>query len=326
MDQRDLGMTGLRVSALGFGCGAIGGLFVKGTADEQHRAFDEAVAGGITYFDTAPGYGDGASETNLGRVLDETGSPVVVGTKVRLAPGELTDAAGAIRRSLEASLRRLRRERVDLIQLHNRVGARRDDASGQLSVEDVLGPVLDGLREVQIAGLANHLGFTGLGETDAVARVLASGGFATMQSYFNVLNPSAGWAGRAPSGSQDFDGLIDRAAAADVGVIVIRPLAAGAVGGEPGRHPNAGNPGSALVAGGDYAADLQRALVLVHLASELGLDGPIELALRFALAKPGVSTALVGFSDLAQLRDALRWAERGPLSPAAIQRVLETIA
>lgn len=322
MEQRGLGRTGLRVSALGFGCGAIGGLFVKGLPAEQRQAFEEAVAGGISYFDTAPGYGDGASETNLGRVLEETGSSVAVGTKVRLAPGDLDEPVSAIRRSVESSLRRLRRERVDLIQLHNRIGGRREESGGQLSAEDALGPVLEGLREVQLAGLAGHLGFSGLGETPTITRVLASGGFATVQSYFNAIEPSAGWAGHAPPGAQDFDGLIDRAAAAGIGVVVIRPLAAGAVSGAPTRHDNAGNPGRALVEGAEYGEDLRRAERLARLARDLGLEGPVELALRFALAKPGVSTALVGFSDLSQLRAALRWAERGSLSAEVVRQVL----
>lgn len=323
METRDLGQTGLKVSALGFGCGAVGGLFVKGTAAEQRRAFDEAVAAGITYFDTAPSYGDGTSETNLGRVLEETGAPVIVGTKVRLGPGDLAEAAAAIRRSVEASRRRLRRERIDLIQLHNRIGARRDEGRSQISVDDVLGPVLDGLRAVRADGLGGQIGFTGLGETAAVERILASGGFATVQTYFNALHPSAGWAGRARPGDHDFDGIIDQAAASGVGVIAIRPLAAGAVGGGEPRHPYAGDPGGAIVAGSDYAADVEGARRLAQRAAELGFDGPVELALRFVLAKPGISTALVGFSDLPQLRDALRWAERGPATPTIVAQVLE---
>lgn len=59
MEQRTLGRTGLRVSALGFGCGAIGGLMVRGDPAEQRRAVAHAIQAGITYFDTAPSYGDG---------------------------------------------------------------------------------------------------------------------------------------------------------------------------------------------------------------------------------------------------------------------------
>ena len=71
MEQRPLGKTGLTVSALGFGCGAIGGLMTKGEPADQRRAVERALAAGITYFDTARSYGDGRSEENLGRVLGE---------------------------------------------------------------------------------------------------------------------------------------------------------------------------------------------------------------------------------------------------------------
>src|SRR5919198_4399351 len=113
MELRMLGRTGLRVSALGFGCGAIGGLMVKGDPAEQRRSIARAIEAGITYFDTAPSYGDGRSEENLGRVIEELGAQaqnVIVGTKFRVGAEEVADAPGAIRRSLEASLRRLRRE------------------------------------------------------------------------------------------------------------------------------------------------------------------------------------------------------------------------
>jgi len=322
VEQRNLGRTGLTVSALGFGCGAVGGLFVKGDAAAQRQALDEAVAAGISYFDTAPSYGDGASETNLGQVLAESGASVRVGTKVRVLPGDVADAAGVIRRSLETSLRRLRRERVDLLQLHTRIGLRRDEDNGQLSLADALGPVLDGFRQVQSAGLTGHIGFTGLGETEALQQVLGAGAFESMQSYFNAVNPSAGWPGRAPGGEQDFAGVIGKAAAAGVGIIVIRPLAAGALGAVETRHPNAGGPGAGIVPGADYASHLRQAQHLAQVAAALGLDGPVELALRFVLSQPGVSTVLVGFSDRSQLSDALRWTERGALAPEAIEQIL----
>src|SRR5438093_1005670 len=84
MELRALGKTGLAVSALGFGCGAVGGLMVKGEPGEQKRAIGHAIEAGIRYFDTAPSYGDGRSEEHLGRVLQELGpavtNEIVVGT------------------------------------------------------------------------------------------------------------------------------------------------------------------------------------------------------------------------------------------------------
>ncbi|MDP9375726.1 MAG: aldo/keto reductase, partial [Chloroflexota bacterium] len=217
MEQRNLGRTGLRVSTLGFGAGAVGGLMVRGTPAEQTRAVARALDAGITYFDTAPGYGDGRSEENLGRALRELDAwgRGVVGTKVRLRPADLADPIPAIRRSCEASLRRLGRDAVALIQLHNQIrgGAGGDTAASaaSLPVDEVRGAVAEGLQRLVGDGLAAHVGFTGLGDADAAAAIARDGRYATVQAYYNALNPSAGTAGAA-GGGQDFAGLLATAA------------------------------------------------------------------------------------------------------------------
>ena len=87
MELRLLGRTGLQLSVLGFGCGAVGGLMVRGDPLDQERTIARAIDAGVNYFDTAVQYGDGESEKNLGRVL-RTLKPasVAVGTKVRIPP------------------------------------------------------------------------------------------------------------------------------------------------------------------------------------------------------------------------------------------------
>jgi aryl-alcohol dehydrogenase-like predicted oxidoreductase len=323
MEQRPLGSTGLTVSALGFGCGAVGGLMVRGDHAEQRQAVQRALDAGITYFDTAAGYGDGASEENLGRVMRELGawSQVVVGTKVRVPTEQLSSVAVAVRSSLEDSLRRLGRSDVDVFHLHNPVGLTRS-GQGQLELRDVLGDVAQALSAVKEAGLAKHVGFTGLGDSTALREVVMAEPYETVQAYFNVLNPSAGYTGHA-GGQQDFEGLIDTAARAGRGVVVIRVLAAGAAAGLAERPPNAGDPGGALSAGASYASDLTRSEGLTRLAKELGLENAVELSLRFGLSKSGASTVLVGYSNLGHLEDAIRYTERGSLSEHAVQRVLE---
>lgn len=322
MEQRALGSTGLTVSALGFGCGAVGGLMVRGDAAEQRQAVTRALDAGITYFDTAAQYGDGLSETNLGRVMSELGtwSRVVVGTKVRLPSLPASEVSKAVRASLEASLQRLRRSDVDVFHLHNPVVLTNGER-GQIELADVLGEVAQALNEVKEAGLAKHIGFTGVGDSIAVHQVVISETFETVQAYFNVLNASAGYGGH-DGGQQDFEGLIDTAARAGTGVIVIRVLAAGAAAGLAQRPQNAGDPGGGLSGGGSYEGDLARAQRLRQLAVDLGLESPVELSLRFGLSKPGVSTVLVGYSNLGHLEEAIRFAERGPLTDSALNQTL----
>src|SRR5476651_1839584 len=116
MEQRVLGRTGVKLSALGFGCGAVGGLMVRGDAADQERAVARALELGINFFDTAAAYGDGESETNLGRVLKTLRPEVFVSTKFTILPTDRGAIPAAVAASLDASLRRLGRDRVDLLQ------------------------------------------------------------------------------------------------------------------------------------------------------------------------------------------------------------------
>jgi aryl-alcohol dehydrogenase-like predicted oxidoreductase len=103
---------------------------------------------------------------------------------------------------------------------------------------------------------------------------------------------------------------------------VIRVLAAGAASAQLERAANAGDPGGAMAGSAGYEANVERAGKLAALARELGLESSLELAVRFGLSKPGVSTVLVGYSNFGHLVDAIRGAERGPLPADAVQRVL----
>lgn len=325
MESRRLGKTGLMVSALGFGCGSVGGLMVRGARRDQVRAVGMALDAGITYFDTAPSYGDGASEENLGRALRELGAgpDAVVGTKVRLTANDMGNVASAVRRSLQASLARLGRDSVDVVHLHNRVGeAAADEDDVGIRVGAVTGEVADALQRVVEAGLAHHAGFTGIGQSTGLQAVLDHPAYETVQAYVNVLNPS-GLRPRATSGQQDFDGLIAHAAEREVGVIGIRVLAAGALSGRRERHPIAGRPPRPLIPGSAYDDDVGRARALEALARELDLEGTLELAVRFALSDPRIATALVGLSAVEYLESAIRWSERGSLAESVVERLIE---
>jgi L-galactose dehydrogenase/L-glyceraldehyde 3-phosphate reductase len=313
------------VSALGFGCGAVGGLMVRGDPADQVRAVALALDAGITYFDTAPSYGDGASEEALGRALRELGAAqkVVIGTKVRLTEHDLKEPAAAVRRSVEQSLARLGRDWVDVLHLHNPIRQPASEQGGPgLLADAVRGEVAEGFRVAVHDGIARHAGFTAVGETAALLAVLDDLAFETVQAYLNVLNPSGIMPG-ASGGEQDFEGLVTRAAERDTGVIAIRVLAGGALSGGPERHPVASAPPRPLVPDAAYEDDVGRARGLETVARELGMESTLELALRFALSVPGVATALVGLSSVEQLQSAVRWSERGALAGQDVRRLLE---
>src|ERR1700761_4287741 len=108
METRIFGRSGLKLSILGFGCGAVGGLMVRGSAADQDKAIGLALDAGINYFDTAVQYGNGVSETNLGRVMaGGRRANVVVGTKVRIPSAQFGSIAKTIAESMDGSLQRL---------------------------------------------------------------------------------------------------------------------------------------------------------------------------------------------------------------------------
>src|SRR5580700_974937 len=117
MEQRILGRTGVKLSVLGFGCGAVGGLMVRGAPADQERAVAHALERGINFFDTAAAYGNGESEKNLGRVLKTLRPEIFLSTKFTIRSENHGAIGAAVTRSLEASLQRLGRDHVDLFQL-----------------------------------------------------------------------------------------------------------------------------------------------------------------------------------------------------------------
>jgi aryl-alcohol dehydrogenase-like predicted oxidoreductase len=304
MQSRILGRTGLAVSALGFGCGAVGGLMVRGDPADQERAVARAVELGITYFDTAPQYGDGESERNLGRVLAKLKPDVLVGTKVRVRPEEKADIAGAIRAGMEASLRRLGRDQVDLFQLHNPI---RDDGAGEaLTVRMVLDEVAPAFAALRSQGKTRFVGITAIGDVGALHAIIDSGAFDTAQVSYNLLNPSA---------------LPARVQAAGMGVIGIRALAGGALSGEATRHPIASPPPEPIGSGPDYASDLAHAQALLPLVSAAGAPSLADVAIRFAVTNAAISTTLIGIATPEQFEAAATAVAKGGLPDSVLARL-----
>ncbi len=326
MQQRDFGRTGLKVSVLGLGCGAVGGLMVRGTQADQERAVARAIEAGINYLDTAAMYGDGASETNLGRVLARLKPQALIGTKVRLRDDQKHDIAAAITASLEASLRRLGRDSIDLFQLHNPITLQ--DAPGALTHQTVLNQVVPAFQHLRDQGKFRFLGITAIGDTEALHRIVESGAFHSAQVPYNLLHPSPGGPAPANYPAQDYQDLLGAMQRAGMGAIGIRALAGGALSGTAERHPIASPPPEPIASARTYDTDLQHAHRFLPLVAAAGAASLAEVALRYVISHPGISTALIGVATLEQFETAITAAGKGLLpasvleQAAAIQRGL----
>ena len=204
MKHRRLGRTGLEVSEVGFGGAGVGHAWGETSDDECIRAVRRAIDLGIDFFDTSPVYGAGRSEENLGAGLEGRRDEIVLATKVRLqTEEERDDMAPAIRRSVEASLRRLRTDYIDILQIHHQVG----DIRGRylavadppryalrLSVEDGLA-FAESARDLVDEGKIRFLGITAWdGDRDAVEALLESGAVDTAQILLQYAQPVGGFA------------------------------------------------------------------------------------------------------------------------------------
>lgn len=317
MQRRTLGRTGLKISVLGFGAGAVGGLMTKGAAADQERAIARAVDQGINYIDTASIYGDGESERNLGRVLKALKPDIVLGTKFRLKAADRSRVAAFIAQSLDESLKRLQRDSVDLLQLHNPLVAK--DADDRMAVDIALNEVVPALQKLVKAGKTRFVGFSGVGEPAALLKAVDSKSFDTMQVVYNALNPSAGSAMPKGAPGLDYSRVLERTRANDMGTIVIRALAGGALAGTSERHPLAMQVVPPIGSAPDFAGDVARAKALEPLVKESGSSSLAEMAQRFVISNPNVTTMLVGYSTLDQLDQAIAAVAKGPL-PAEIVR------
>jgi aryl-alcohol dehydrogenase-like predicted oxidoreductase len=190
MELRTFGRANQQVSALGFGGGPAGVPdylvpWDSSSSETQamvERAVRRALERGITYFDTAPGYGGGISESIIGRALGTDRSRIFLATKT---PATARDPAG-IRASLETSLRLLQTDYVDLLQFH---GAWYDDTAADEILERGGLETYERLRD---EGKVRFIGFTAESPNGPVERLIRSGRFDAMLICYNLIYQSAG--------------------------------------------------------------------------------------------------------------------------------------
>jgi L-galactose dehydrogenase/L-glyceraldehyde 3-phosphate reductase len=315
MKYRTFGRSGIKVSEIAFGGGNVGGILIDPDDATKREAIRRALAGGINWIDTAAQYGNGQSEAALGWLLPESGAAPHLSTKFQLDVEKLEDIPAQIEERLKASLARLKRSSVDLLQLHNRIGPK--PGGRVMTVEQILGKngVADGLDRLREKGLIRHRGITAIGEAASVCEVIGSGRFDSAQVYYNVLNPSAGR--RMPSAwtGHDFSGVIDACRANGVAVMAIRIFGAGVIATDE-RHGRE----SILVSNTTIAEEERKARAVLE-AIGTGEGTRAQVALRYVLSNPDVSCAVIGSSELRHIDEALAAAERGPLPAATLARL-----
>jgi len=315
MKHRAFGSTGIKVSEIIFGAGAVGGILVYKDDATKREAIRRAFAGGINWVDTAAAYGNGKSEESLGGLLPESGATPYLSTKFQLDVENLKDIPAQIEDRLRASLARLKRTSVDLLQLHNRIGPK---AGGRvMTVEQILGRngVADGLDRLREKGLIKYRGITALGEASSVCEVIRSKRFDSAQVYYNLLNPSAGRAMPKAWTGQNLGGIIGACKSGGVAIMAIRIFAAGIIATDErtGRE-------SVLTADTTLAEEQRKAkAVFDAIGSDHGTRA--QVALRFALSNPDVSCAILGSSELQHIDEALQAAAMGPLPSDVLARL-----
>ncbi len=314
MKYRKFGKTGMEVSEVGFGCGRTGGLLIDGSDDDRRAAVRQALDGGINWFDTAEAYGDGKSEEALGWLLEEVSETPHVSTKVTVDPGA-GDLAGQIKSHCEASLKRLRRDWVDILQIHNRI----DPGAGPkaLSVEQVLGPggIAEGLENMKQEGKARFMGLTALGDPPSLRGVIETGRFDSVQMFYNMVNPSAVRAMPGAWTGQNLNGIAEACRAAGTGILAIRVLVGGIIpGGDPGRRV------SMMTKETDKETEERKAEAALGAIGD-GYGTRAQTGLRFALACPDISVALVGIGAVGHVDEAIAASAMGALPEEAIGRL-----
>ncbi len=300
MKTRTLGRTGLQVSELG-----LGGLFVSRIAgqplEESVRAVRRALELGVSYVDTAPGYLN--SEEVLGIALEDVPQPYILSTKLggRPQPFDPKDR-DALRRSFDESLRLLKRDRVDILMVHE------PDRPGQYDWwndwETFHGPVREVLEELKQEGL---ISFTGLGGTTAyeLPRIMATGYFDVVLTAFNY---SLLW-------REALVAVLPEARRQGMGVIAGSPLQQGALSRRYDAEVENGAPWLSPPRREQYKR-------LYAYVDELGIPLP-ELALRMVLSNPQVSTLLMGARSVAEVEENVASVERGPLPEDVLGRLQE---
>ena len=300
MEYRQLGSSGLRVPALSFGTGTFGGrgpLFSawgQSDARDARRLIDICLEAGVTLFDTADVYSNGASEEILGDAIKGRRDTVLISTKTGLPMGDGPSDWGVSRarliRAVDDALRRLATDHIDLLQLHA------FDASTPVDeLMETLGQLI-AAGKLRYAGVSNYPGWQ-LMKAQAFANQHGLPRFVAHQVYYSLI-------GRAYEAD-----LMPLAADQGIGALIWSPLGWGRLTGKIGRDRPLPD-GSRLHETEQFAPPvaqehLYRVIDAIEaIAAETGKSVP-QIAINWLLQRPTVSSVIIGARNEEQLRQNL---------------------
>jgi aryl-alcohol dehydrogenase-like predicted oxidoreductase len=279
MRYRTVGSSGLVVSAVGLGCNSFGSRI---GIDEASTVVGEALECGITLFDTADIYGDGASEEILGRALGRRRDRVVVATKFGVYPGsgefehfEARASRRHVYNAVDSSLRRLGADYIDLYQMH-----RPDGVTPISETLEVLGDLVKA-GKIRYFGSSNLTAWQ-IVDADWTSRINGTGRFISAQNEYSLTNRSA-----------ELE-LLPACQQAGIGVLAYSPLDSGLLSGLYTRGSTI-RQGSLLATHPDYFknADFDCIDALNQFAHQRGV-ALVDVAIGSLVAQPSVASAIVG--------------------------------
>lgn len=312
MHYRRLGRTGMMVSEIGFGGWPIGGLRWGSVEDEDSlRALQRAFDFGINFFDTADVYGHGHSEELIGQAFASRRPNVVIATKIGVdfyegEPAKQNFSPAYVRSALERSLKRLRTDYVDVLQLHN--------PPQKLLRDDRLWETLSDLRST---GKVRFYGVSARTVNDALAYLKAADAGEehtrrfgdTLQVAFNLLDQDAA-----------AKGVFVEAYRQDWGIIARVPLASGMLTGKyAGDHYFTPDDFRAMWSPGRLRETAKRVEALRFLVQP-PVESMTQAALAFVLSQEAVSTVITGAKTEAQVEENALAPELAPLPADDLRR------
>ena len=319
MKNIKLGRTDLNVSEVVLGGGWVGGLFIDPSYEVMEKALETSIESGINWIDTAETYSEGQSEKNIGDLLSAL--PVkdkfYISSKARLDPKSSESFGSQIDRKLDNSLKRLKTDKLDLYQLHNKITF--EEGVETLTSAQILekNGVCDIMEKIKEDSRVDHIGLTALGDTKPIRDVVNTGCFDTAQIYYNLLNPTATFKEKGIWNDQDFSNLVSDCQTQNMGILGIRVFAAGLLATDI-RHGRE-IPVTHMI---DIKEEERRVQRIYKVVGQT-YGNRAQLAVRYGLSAESLHCTVLGLATLEHLQNAIQAVEMGPLPKNVLEKILE---